>query len=209
MRISRLKRRRGVAIVEFTLSLIFLIPLLLGTFVFGFRLIRSLSMVQITRDLGHMYIRGIDFRNVGPKQNAQTLASGFDLSATGKSLVTLSRIKVIQQADCDAANAIGPGTFPAGHTCANINLPVFMEQLKLGNLANGASHFGTPPVQTDFTVSPRDMGRNSGAQAAAFATAMTLKAGEYAFVAEMINLTPDLNIPGLSGAPEVYARSIF
>jgi Flp pilus assembly protein TadG len=205
----RLKRRRGVAIVEFTLSMIFLIPLLLGTFIFGFRLIRSLSMVQITRDLGHMYVRGINFRNAGPQQNAQTLAQGFDLSVTGTSLVILSRVKVIQQADCDAANAVPPTPLPPGQPCANQNLPVFMEQLTVGNTANGTSSFGTPPLQADKTVSVRDQGRTIGAVAAGFSTAMTLNGGEYAYVAEMVNLTPDLNIPGFSGRPQVYSRSIF
>jgi hypothetical protein len=38
---------------------------------------------------------------------------------------------------------------------------------------------------------------------------MVLKAGELAYVAEMVNLTPDFNIPGLSGGPQVYTRAIF
>src|SRR5471030_489946 len=57
------KVRRGVAVMEFTLSLLFLIPLLLGVLIFGFKLIRSLEMTQVTRDLGAMYLRGVDFRN--------------------------------------------------------------------------------------------------------------------------------------------------
>ena len=55
-------RRRGTAIVEFTVTLFVLIPLLLGVFVYGFKLIRALKMQQIVRDLGHMYARGVDFR---------------------------------------------------------------------------------------------------------------------------------------------------
>jgi len=88
------KRRSGVAIVEFSLALIVLVPLLLGTLVYGFRLIRSLQMEQIVRDLGHMFIRGVDFRpaNPGPTLIAKTLAQGFDLSATGTSVVVLSRL---------------------------------------------------------------------------------------------------------------------
>src|SRR3977135_1631859 len=75
-------RRKGVAIVEFTFSMVVLVPLLLGVFVLGFRLIRSLQMQQVVRDLGHMYIRGIDFRNPGPVSNAQTMAQSFDLTAS-------------------------------------------------------------------------------------------------------------------------------
>ena len=197
-------RRRGVAVVEFTLSLLFLVPLLLGTFVFGFRLIRSIEMMQITRDLGHMYLKGINFRNPGPQQNAQTLARSYSLDAAGASAVILSQLKIVQQADCDAA-AIAP----AGTPCANLNQPVFVEQLTLGNSSVGASPFGTPPLLYDKTVSAAARANSPTAVASRFTSVMTLKAGETAYVAEMINLTPDLNIPGFSGRPQVYARAIF
>ena len=38
---------------------------------------------------------------------------------------------------------------------------------------------------------------------------MTLLAGEYAYVAEMVNLTNEFTIPGVGGGPQVYARAIF
>ena len=202
-------RRKGVAIIEFTFSMLILVPLLLGVFVFGFRLIRSLQMQQIVRDLGHMYIRGVNFRNSGPQQNAQTLAQSFDLSASGKSLIILSQIRIIQQADCDAANPATPGL-----PCTNLNNPVFTEQLTIGNTSlaiNGVSArsaFGTPPIQGDYTVSSTNQA-NSASAAATFGTVMTLKPGEFGYVAEMITSTPDLNVPGLSGSPQVYSRAIF
>src|SRR3954447_5258497 len=149
--------RLGVAMVEFALSLVFLTPLLLGAFIFGFRLIRSIQMSQITRDIGHMYIRGIDFRGAVPQQNAQTLASGFDLAGTGKSLIVLSKIKLVQQVDCDAANALVGSA--AGNPCANLNKTVFLEQLKIGNTGIAYSSFGTPsPLQADNSVGVRDLG---------------------------------------------------
>jgi hypothetical protein len=197
------KRRseNGMAVVEFTLSTAFLIPLLLGTFVFGFRLIRSIEMSQITRDLGHMYVRGVNFRNSGPQQNAATLASGFNLTTTGTSVVVLSQIKVVQQSDCDAVD-------PVGTHCTNLNLPVFTEQLTIGNTSSGSSRFGTPPT-TNGTVTPTDIANNSAAQATNFSSVMTLSAGVIAYMAEMNNQTPDLNVPGFSGEPLVYSRAIF
>lgn len=198
------KSERGAAAIEFTLSTMFLVPLLLGTLVFGFRLIRAIEMDQITRDLGHMYVRGVDFRNPGPQQNAQTLASGFDLSATGTSVAILSQIKLIQQSDCDAAN---PG-LPPGTPCRNLNKPVFTEQLTIGNTSDGSSRFGTPPTSVG-TVSATDQANNASAVATGFSSVMSLSAGVVAYMAEMINQTPDLNIPGFSGAPLVYARAIF
>ena len=70
------KARRGVAVMEFTFSLLFLIPLLLGIFIFGFKLIRSLEMTQVTRDLGAMYLRGVDFRGAGAQQTAADFGPG-------------------------------------------------------------------------------------------------------------------------------------
>src|SRR5437879_5110562 len=198
-------RRRGIAVVEFSLSMVFLVPLLLGAFVFGFRLIRSLEMEQIVRDLGHMYIRAVDFRNAGPQANAQTLAGGFDLTANGTSLIIFSQIRTLQQADCDAAN---PGN-PPGTPCTNLNNPVFTEQLMVGNTSlqiNGTtakSVYGNPPVQADKTVSAVNQANNANAAAgttapaSGFATILLLQAGENAYLVEMFNATPELNIPGL------------
>ena len=134
--------------------------------------------------------------------------SGFDLSATGKSLVIWSKVKLIQQVDCDAANAVVG--IAAGNPCVNLNKTVFMEQLTVGNVANGVSGFGTPaPLQGDYTVSVKDQGRTTTTRTANFDSILTLKPGEFAYICEMINLTPDLNIVGLSGQPQVYARTIF
>jgi Flp pilus assembly protein TadG len=218
------RRRSGIAIIEFTLSLTFLIPLLLGTFVFGFRLIRSLEMEQVVRDLGHMYVRDVNFRNSGPQQNAQTLAQGFDLTSAGTSLLVFSQIRICTQADCDTANPT-----KIGQACTNLGNPVFTEQLTLGNSSlviagkTAKSVFGAPPVQalssppasTDFKVSAVNLANNSNAAAGntgsgtGFATVITLQVGEVAYMVEMFNATPELNIPGLSGSPQVYARSVF
>ena len=218
------KRRSGVAIVEFSLALIVLVPLLLGTLVFGFRLIRSLQMEQIVRDLGHMYLKGVDFRaanplpNPGPTLIAQTLAQSFDLAPTGTSVIVLSKITVVQQVDCDAGNPLKP----AGTHCNNLGNPVFMEQVKVGNtslkvngVASAKSQYGSPPLQADYTVSKADQANTLSAAAGTtagaggFAAVIILKVGEFAYVTEMINATPDLNIPGFSGSPQVYARSVF
>ena len=210
-------RRRGIAVIEFTFALLFLVPLLLGTFVFGFRLIRALQMDQIVRDLGHMYIRGVDFRNSGPQQNAQTLAQSFNLSSTGTSLLIFSQIRVEQQSDCDSANP----SRPAGTPCTNLGNPVFVEQVRVGNtglLINGStahSVYGTPPLQSDKTVSATDQANTASAAAgittptSGFASVITLQTGEIAYLVEMFNATPDLNVPGFSGSPQVYAKAIF
>src|SRR6516164_2911938 len=117
------KSRRGVAVMEFTFSLMFLIPLLTGILVFGFKLIRSLEMTQVTRDLGNMYLRGVDFRSTGAQSTAATLAAGFDMTTNGTSVVVLSKVKLVTNADCVAANAVAPTV--TGNTCVNLNKLIF------------------------------------------------------------------------------------
>lgn len=191
--------------VEFTISSFVLIPLVLGAFVFGFKLVRSLQMEQIVRDVGHMFARNVDFRTTGAAQVAQQLASGFALTSTGTSELILSQISLVQQADCDAGNP----TLPAGRACTNLNLPTYVEQVVLGNSGNGHSSFGAPPVQSDQTVSPADFANNSSAQASGFSSLLALQTGETAYVTEMINLTPEFNISAFPGKPLIYARSVF
>ena len=216
-RLGKAPAQRGIAVMEFTFSLLFLIPLTLGVFVFGFKFIRSLEMTQVSRDIGHMYLRGVDFRNSLAQQTAQTLATGFNLTSTGTSRVILSELKLITASDCQDANKVAP--IVSGSDCVNLNHIVFTEQLAIGNSSVGVSHLGTPPVQSAtctplgpgtpcvYTVTVKDQGRNTAAQAGDFG--MVLKAGEIAYVAEMINSTPELNVPGLTGAPIVYSRAIF
>lgn len=208
------KFRRGVAVMEFTFSLLFLIPLFLGIFIFGFKFVRSLEMTQITRDLAAMYLKGVDFRALPAQQTAQALAQTFNMTATGTSVTILSKVKLITAGDCAVANLELPKV--AGTDCSNKDKIVFVEQLTIGNPTAGQSAFGTPPLEPDTcttfpgckkTVTIKNQGRNTLAQATNFA--MVLRAGEFAYVAEMVNLTTDLNIPGLSAGPQVYARAIF
>ncbi|MGO9258083.1 MAG: hypothetical protein ACLQU1_17480 [Bryobacteraceae bacterium] len=200
--------RSGVAVIEFSFSLLVLVPLVLGVFIYGFRLIDSLQMMQITRDLGHMYIEGVDFRQGGAVATAQKLATNYNLTASGSSVVILSQITPETQAMCDAANVA-----PAGTPCANLNRLVFVEQLTIGNTASGASHFGTPPTTTingvTNEVTVLSQATLASAVANGFGSVLALNTGEIAYVAEMVNQTPQLNIPGFSGAPLVYSRTIF
>ena len=52
---------RGVSTIEFAFSMLVMVPLLLGTGVTGINMIRSLQTVQLARDAGHMYARGVNF----------------------------------------------------------------------------------------------------------------------------------------------------
>ena len=53
--------KKGISTMEFAFSMLVLTPLLLGTGVTGINMIRTLATVQLARDAGHMYARGLDF----------------------------------------------------------------------------------------------------------------------------------------------------
>jgi hypothetical protein len=213
MRLRGRRKQRGATVVEFTLSLTVLVPLLIGTFVFGFRLVRAQQTDQITRDLAHMYSRGVDFTQSGAAGNAQTLANQFNLTSTGSSVVIFSTIQIETATACKAATG--------SNTCPNLNLPVFTQQVAIGNITANQSVFGTPVsagnlpattgVSNDYStnVSTTAQANNSWAVANNFNSVLALSSGEIAYVVEMYNNTPDLSVAGLTGAPQVYSRAVF
>src|SRR5450432_3164442 len=85
-------RRSGAATVEFALILLVLVPLLLGTGVVGVNMIRTLQTVQLARDAGHMYARGVDFSQPGNVTILMDLGQSVGLAAgsSGSAEVTLS-----------------------------------------------------------------------------------------------------------------------
>jgi hypothetical protein len=209
---ARLKQL-GATIIEFTLSLQVLVLLLTGIYVFGFRLVQAQQLFQITRDLAHMYSRGVDFTVAGAAADAQILAGQFGLTSTGNSVVVLSTIQIETPAAC--LNATGVAT------CPNLNLPVFVQQVALGNTSALTSPFGTPTASGALSATPgvaNDYSTNVSAAAQAnspwavalnFNSVLALSGGEVTYMAEMSNTTVGLNVPGLTGSPHVYARAIF
>ena len=76
------RRRRtesGQEMVEFALVAVLLVPMLIGAFVVGMNLIRSIQCNQVCRDLDNMYIHGGDFSTYPLQQEAQRLAQGLNL----------------------------------------------------------------------------------------------------------------------------------
>jgi hypothetical protein len=210
---QRRRKQLGATIIEFTLTLHVLVLLLTGIYVFGFRLVQAQQLFQITRDLAHMYSRGVDFTTAGAAGGAQILAGQFGLTTTGNSVVILSTIQIETPAAC--LNATGVAT------CPNLNLPVFVQQIAMGNPSAFTSPFGTPTasgalpatpgVANDYstTVSAVNQANSPWAVAQSFNSVLALSAGEVTYLAEMSNITVGLNVPGMTGSPHVYARAIF
>lgn len=203
---SKDTRRRGSAVLEFALITVFTLPLLMGTFVIGMSLSRSIQVTQISRDAGHMYVRYVDFTQTGNQDIIVRLASGMGLTRTGgNGVVVLSKVMHIGDAECAS------GGYPVGdNRCVNRNQDAFIQQLKIGDVSARNSNFGTPSgVTLDANQAITDYLTNSGARASNVAGTITLNGGEIAFVSEAFFRTPELDIPGYRSGNSVYARTIF
>src|SRR3974390_3078956 len=134
-RVNFKSRQKGSMIIEFVLVMaLVMVPLLLGTMVVGFNLIRSIQVNQINRDAGHMYARGVDFSSSG---NGQVDRSILFQMAPKLAVTTSSGVEVMVLSTIEY---VGSNTC---NSCANLNHAVFTRQITLGNSALRASNFGT------------------------------------------------------------------
>jgi hypothetical protein len=139
------RRARGVSTIEFAFSLMVLVPLFLGTGVTGINLIRSLQTVQLARDAGPMYARGVDFSQPGNQTILVNLGSNLGLSATagqGTAVVILSELTYVDDNTCAAAGAATGGVHNG--TCTNYGFWVFEQRIEMGNTGIRTSNYGSP-----------------------------------------------------------------
>jgi len=167
------KQRRGVSIIEFAFSLLVLVPLMLGTIEVGLNMVNTLQTVQLARDAGHMYARGVDFTMAGNKQILVSLGQTIGLSTStgagqGSVQVILSQLKYIDKATCIG---YGLSTDSNGNPigCTNLTKWVFAERIVLGNTSMRMSTFGSPitsgsggvTIASDGSISMADQVLNS------------------------------------------------
>ena len=197
--------------VEFGIVIIVLVPMLFGTVAFGVNLGNWLQSTQITRDVAHLYARGIDFSVVSNQNLAVNLAQGMGgmTVAGGNGILILSQIRQVYQADCDAASL--------GDKCTNLGKRVFSNRLVIGNSRLRASNFGTPPpafVTANGNISSSDYLQKASLVATNFDDSILgqvppgMADGDVAFVVESFFSTPDLSFLGVGGNGS-YSRAIF
>lgn len=207
MNSKQTRRERGSMMIEFVLvASLFLVPLIIGTFTYGFALIRASEAVQLTRDVGHMYSRGVDF-SVQANQNllASSLAQGLSLVAnnsnvtggtTGNGVVVLSTMTYLTAATCN--------------NCANAGHVVVMNRVIVGNNGIFTTLYGNP--NSNIINSSGDVTNYTGdtsARADAFTNLMTLGAGQIAYLAESYVTAPDLAVSGVFSGLATYQNAIF
>jgi hypothetical protein len=156
---NTLRRRRarqgGQEMMEFGLVAIFFVPLILGTFVTGMGLIKSLQANLVIRDLGNIYIHGGDFSSYPMQQLAQRLGVGLNLQmptfgsgvtnqqtntgTSGDGMIWVTQIMYVG-ANTDP---ICVATIAAGHSCTNQNSFVYTQQVLFGNSTVATAHPNT------------------------------------------------------------------
>jgi hypothetical protein len=200
----RSRLRAGSALIEFSLSTMLWVPLLLGTIFIGLNIARAVEVAQVARDAAHMYVSGVDFSQSANQQILVRLASdlGFQVRS-GNGVIIFSTITFVGQQDCAAANL---------PNCANLNQPVFTQRIVVGNTQLLTSVFGSPrsgDIDSSGNISLTSYLNDPGNRALNFNALLPLQSGQYGYVAEAYFASPDLNWPGFLTNSGNYARSIF
>jgi hypothetical protein len=232
--LTRLRKRRqsGHEILEFALVALLYVPTLLGTFITGMNMIRSIQANHIARDLDDMYIHGADFSTYAMQVIAQRLATGLDLQIGssftgnnnsntgngGRGLVWMTQVMWIGNTTDPTCQAVLPAA------CTNANSFVFTQRIRFGNgtlTSERPSSLGDPTATLSSAGVVQNAVTDAGARLPAAAqTAMQalwqsgsngtvpLQDGQAMYVSEVYFKSPDLNVSALSGAG-VYARWFY
>ncbi|MGE5487424.1 MAG: hypothetical protein ACM3ZB_06355, partial [bacterium] len=140
------KRRtapRGGSAIEFVLLSVFWVPLLTGLLIIGTAMVRAIEAVQVVRDAGHMYARGVDFALEGNQRLLVRLGEDMGLKATGgDGVVILSKITYIGPFQCKAEQ-LADDSDPPNPTaeCRNYGQYVFVQRVVVGDAGLRASNF--------------------------------------------------------------------
>jgi len=226
-RTRRNQGRKGQELIEFALTALVLAGLLVGAFVAGMNLLRSVQANQVCSNLDDMYIHGSDFSTYSMQQLAQRLTQGLNLqigggftgnsasntSNQGNVLITLSRVMYVGSTTSPNCSTVG-----ASH-CTNANSYVFTQQIEFGNgtlAATKPSSLGNPTTTAISTAgviaSPvTDAGARlpTAAQTTFSQLWQTpLQDGQVVYVMELYAQSPDLTLGSFAGGG-VYARSFF
>ena len=226
------RNRKGVAIVEFSFAMVVVIPLLLGTIGFGIRLVQSMQTIQLARDSGRMYARGLKMYQAANKTVLEKVGAdvGLKTDGTGNAVLILSKVMYVDKAKCVlAGKALDPSTGePIG--CTNYRQWVFAQRLVIGKASIRTSNLGSPLLRgvdadngvtvdgTTGEISDDDQVDKTGAQAqfssfgnpcvAGGGAAMnTLPSGQMLYVTEAAS--QGFTLPPFANGGLMYAYTIF
>jgi hypothetical protein len=200
------RRNRGSSTIEFVLvASMFLVPIILGLFSVGFGLIRGMQGVQLTRDVGHMWARGVDFsKQANQDLLATKLAQGLSIvsnsgnvtgGTTGNGIVVLSIFTNV----------------PATCSCVNSGHVVLIRRVVIGNNSIFTTAYGNPSAGAinATTGDIANYATDISARADNFNNVLTLNSGELGYFTESYFRAPDLVLPGMFPGLAAYSNAVF
>jgi hypothetical protein len=212
--ISQRDRRLGSAFVEFVLvQAFFLVPLILGLLSVGFALTRSLQVAQLTRDVGRMSVRGVDFSEPANQELIVGSASRPALPALAAGLGMSGTIRDARGGTSGTGVLVLSSLTRVPDTCScnNAGQIVLSRRIVVGNNDLFTSSFGNPApgLVDDDTGLVKNYMNNPTTRAADFSNIVNLASGEVAYLVETRFIFPELAIPGILPNPGVFWRSVF
>lgn len=193
-------KRRGVTSIEFVLvATFFYVPLIVGTLTTGFSLVRGMQALELTRDVGHMFGKGVDF-SIQSNQNIVVNEIGAPLGLTGNGgnvtggtlgsgAIVLSQVTQIGAAQCTS--------------CANLNHTVIARRIVIGNKTLYTSKYGGAMTIDSSNGDVQNYMTDPSARADSFSNILSLNAGEMAFLAE------SYFVPGVVPGVNAYNYAVF
>jgi hypothetical protein len=185
---ARTRVRRGSTLLEFVLagSFVFL-PLLAGCSTVGMAMLRSIQVVELNRDAGHMFSQGVDFSQAGNRNILLKVASGLGITdGGGQGVIILSEID-------------GTGT----------NTAVCSRRIVIGNAALRTSSFVSPsPSVLDSNGAVTNL-NDPSVNANGFTSLMPMNTGDVAYVAETYLSTSAYDWTGVLSGTGIYTKSVF
>jgi hypothetical protein len=231
---KQLRRRNqgGNTILEFALVMVFLVPMFAGSFTIGMALAKDIQVSNVARDAVVLMVRsvtdpnsGFDLSQTGNQRIIVRAASGLGMNSnaqqdpnpSGNGVVILSKVIMVGPAECSLGVVPAPVGVPtptpwSAGNCPNFGSYTFAYRVVIGNGTRWTSVIGKPggTVQSDGTITAKDIATNTSDRVAAFntTTGMTLSSGTFALVSEMYADVSFLNFFSILGNPTLYARSI-
>jgi hypothetical protein len=191
--------------IEFCLSAVLWMTVLMGLCTVGINLIRALQVEQVCRDAGRMYSAGLDFTQAGNQNLLLMVASGLNVTTSGgNGVFVFSTVEYIDTPQCTAGGLAG--------SCPNLGQYVFIQRVVVGNAGMFSSPFGNPSagiIGTYGNIASSVYLSNSAARATGFGTVLSLTGGQVAYLTETYFSSPDFAWGSYMSGAGVYERKIF
>jgi len=200
----RNRSEKGNSYIEFVLvASFFFVPVILGMVTVAIAVVRNFQVNTLTRDVGHMMAKGIDFSQQA-NQNlvANDLANGLSLQANsgnatgstgGNGVLVLSTFQ----------------SLPSSCNCTNGGHVVVVSRVVIGNNTLYTSPFGAPSSIDPTSGQVANYSTDTAARADNISSVIVLGSGGLAYMAEGDFAFRDLGITGFIANLGAFNRSVF